>query len=204
MKKKIIIISVIAAVLVIGAAAVINMLYNPLNIGINPLQTTNGQDQTGKRLEISFSYDKVRMVASSQYAFWIEDMDGNYVDTLYVTSWTAQGGYSYRPKSIPIWVAARPADIGSSEIDTIAGATPRPGDYVVVWDFTDRNGNPVTGTEYRYFIEATMNNDDDVLYTGVITIGEEAWSYNPVPEYTVPDSEYKNMIANVRVAYYPN
>jgi hypothetical protein len=94
--------------------------------------------------------------------------------------------------------------MSSSEIDVIAGATPRPGDYLAVWDFTDRNGNMVTGTEFRYFIEATMNNDDDVLYTGVITIGEEAWEYSPMPEYTVPDSDYKAMITNVRVAFYPN
>jgi len=49
-----------------------------------------------------------------------------------------------------------------------------------------------------------MYNDDDVLYSGVVTIGEEAWNYMPTPEYTVPDSKYKDMITNVRVAYYPN
>ena len=173
--------------------------------GLNKLLSPQEQELTGKRLEISFSYDKVRMIASSQFAFWIEDMDGNYINTLYVTQWTAQGGHERRPKSIPIWVSvAQPGTMPASEIDAVSGATPRPGDYVIVWDFTDRHGNPVTGTEFRYFIEATMNNDDDVLYTGVITVGGESWAYSPVPVYTVPDSEYKNMITNVRAAYYPN
>ena len=201
MKKKLIIIAVIA---VIGATVIIHNIYNPFNIGITPLQTASGQEQTGRRLEIYFSYDKLLLVASSQYAFWIEDMDGNYVDTLYVTQWTAQGGYRSRPKSIPVWVAARPVDMLSSEIDAVAGATPKPGDYLVVWDFTDRNGNPVTGTKYRYIIEATLYNDEYVIYTDVITIGEVAWSYNPIPEYNVPDSEHKAMITNVQVSYYPN
>jgi hypothetical protein len=49
-----------------------------------------------------------------------------------------------------------------------------------------------------------MYNDDDVLYSGVVTMGDEAWEYYPVPEYTVPDSAYKAMITNVQVSYFPN
>jgi hypothetical protein len=144
------------------------------------------------------------MIGSSQYAFWIEDMDGNYVDTLYVTQWTAQGGYRRRPTSISQWVSASGlANMQQSEIDTISGATPRPGDYIVSWDFTDRNGNPVTGTQYRYFIEATMNFNDHALFTGIITIGE-ALAYNPTPIFNPPDTGLHNMITNVRVVYFQN
>jgi hypothetical protein len=203
MKKKIII-SVIVGVILFGAFAAVNIL-NPFNTGISPLQAPSEQEQTGRRLEFSFAYNKQRMVASSQYAFWIEDMDGNYINTVYVTRYTAKDGHIRRPKSLPLWVAAaRPADLSASELDTIAGATPKSGKYLVVWDFTDRDGKPATDTQYRYFIEATMFNDDDVLYSGVIEAGEQAWAYNPAPAYTVPDSEYKEMIAHVRVAYYPN
>jgi hypothetical protein len=131
-------------------------------------------------------------------------MEGNYVDTLYVTQWTAQGGFRRRPTSISQWVStARPADMQQSEIDTISGATPRPGDYLVSWDFTDRNGNLVTGTQYRYFIEATMNMNEHALFTGIITIGE-ALTYNPTPVFSPPDTSFHNMITNVRVAYRPN
>jgi len=191
---------------VIGAFVVFAYItvMNPFNIGIDPLMSVNKQTDTGKRLEISFTYTKQRLIASSQYAFWIEDMDGNYVDTVYVTQWTAAGGFSYRPHSIPQWVStAQPSGMSDMEIDAISGATPRNGDYVVAWDFTDRNGNPVTGSEFRFFFEGTMNNDDYVMYTGIITIGTDAWAETPVPVYTMQDSEYKGMLSNVHVAFYP-
>jgi len=203
MNKKKIIIIIICAVVVIFAAVVYNQIMNPLNIGIDPLMVSSRQEGTGRRLEISFSYSKQRLVASSQFAFWVEDMNGNYIDTLYVTQWTAQGGYSYRPLSIPVWVStALPSEMNASEIDAISGATPGNGNYVVSWDFTDRNGNPVTGMQFRYFIEATMNNNDDVIYTGIITIGTESWEDIPTPVYSLHDSVYKEMISNVRVSFH--
>jgi hypothetical protein len=201
--KKIIIIAAITLVLVIGIFFGCRTLRSNNN-NISPLKTANEQELSGRRLEISFSYANVRMIASSQFAFWIEDIDGNYVDTLYVTQWTAQGGYRRRPTSISQWVtAAGLANMQQSEIDTISGATPQPGDYLVSWDFTDRNGNFVTGTQYHYFIEATMNFNEHVLFTGVITIGESL-AYNPTPIFNPPDTRFHNMITNVRVTYYPD
>ena len=203
MKKKIIII-VIAGVLVVLAATMYIMIMNPFKIGIDPLVTSNGRIDTGRRLEISFTYNKQRLVASSQFAFWIEDMDGNYIDTLYITQWTAKGGYSYRPLSLPRWVSvARPSGMSSAEIDAISGATPGNGTFFAYWNFTDSNGNPVMGKEFRYVIEGTMNNNDDVLYTGIITAGESVWEETPMPVYSLPDSGYKNMISNVLVTYHP-
>jgi len=204
LKKKTIIIAIIAGAIIVLFAAGYIWIMNPFNVGIDPLMTSSRQADAGRQLEISFSYSKQRMVASSQFAFWIEDMDGNYIDTLYVTQWTARGGYSYRPLSIPIWVsAAHPSNISASEMDAISGATPRSGSYFAYWDFTDRNGNTVTATQLRYFIEGTMNNNDDVLYTGIITVGEEAWTETPTPVYSLQDSVYKDMISNVQVTYYP-
>jgi len=202
-KTKIIAIVVIAVIVLLAAVAYI-WIMNPFNVGIDPLVTQNRQMDSGKRLEISFSYSKQRMVASSQFAFWIEDMDGNYIDTLYVTQWTARGGYSFRPLSLPLWVSvAQPTGISASEMDAISGATPRSGSYLVYWNFTDRDGNPASGTQFRYFIEATMNNHDDVIYTGVITVGGQSWEQTPTPEYSLQDSEYKDMISNVRVTFFP-
>ena len=202
MKKKIIIIAI--AVVILFAGGVYIWITNPFNVGIDPLVTSTRQADTGRQLEISFSYSKQRMVASSQFAFWIEDMDGNYIDTIYVTRWTARGGYSYRPLSIPQWVsAAQPTGMSSEEIDAVSGATPRSGDYFVYWDFTDRNGNAVDGTQFRYFIEGTMNNNDDVMYTGIINVGEETWEDIPIPAYSLQDSVYKDMISNVRVTFHP-
>jgi len=200
--KKIIIIIIVAILAFIAFAYV--WVFNPFNIGIAPLTRQTARSETEKRLEITFSYNKQRMIASSQYAFWIEDMDGNYIDTIYVTQWTAKGGFSYRPHSIPLWVSvAEPGVMSSGEIDAISGATPSSGDYKLVWNFVDRNGTLLSGTQYRYFIEGTMNNEDNVLFSGTISIGEEAWEDFPAPEFSIPDSEYKGMITNVKVAFFP-
>jgi hypothetical protein len=203
LRKKLIAVTLMA-VLLLGSATIVKV-KNPFNFGISPLVVTDEQKQTGRRLEISFSYDNLLLVASNQYAFWIEDMEGNYIDTLYVTRYTAGEGYRRRPQSISKWVAAAdPNTMHSLEIDAITGATPKPGDYIVCWDFTDGRGQLVTGDQYRYFIEGTMYMDDDVLYSGIITVGTESWEDYPNPEYRIPDSKYKTMLSNVRVAYYPN
>ncbi|MCL2628498.1 MAG: DUF2271 domain-containing protein [Oscillospiraceae bacterium] len=204
MKKRTKIILLCIAAFIVGFVCFAYvMVMNPFNIGIYPLMPALNNENTGKRLEISFIYTKQRLIASSQYAFWIEDMDGNYIDTIFVTQWTATGGYSYRPHSIPLWVsAAQPSGKSDAQIDAISGATPRNGVYVVSWDFTDSKGNPVTQTQFRYFIEGTMNNEDDVLYTGTFTTEDGAWSRTPIPSYTIQDSGYKGMLSNVIIAFY--
>lgn len=202
-KTKVLLIS-IATFLITFIGAVYFMVMNPFNIKIAPLVPDGRQAETGKRLEVSFTYKKQRLIASSQYAFWIEDMSGNYIDTVYVTQWTATGGFSYRPLSIPRWVsAATPEDMNEAKIDAISGATPRNGHYVFTWDFTDKNGNPAEDEEYRYFFEGTMNNEDAVIYTGIIITGTEARVETPVPAYTVQDSSYKRMLSNVQVTFIP-
>jgi len=62
----------------------------------------------------------------------------------------------------------------------------------------------VTGTEYRFFFEGTLDNEDSVLYSGVFNIGSGEWADIPLPVYSHQDSEYKGMLSNVRVAYYPD
>jgi len=203
MRKKLLFIT-LAAIFLLASATFVKV-KNPFNWSIKPLMPTDEQIPEGKRLEISFSYDNLLMVASNQFAFWIEDMDGNYVDTLYVTRYTAGEGHRRRPQSISRWVAsAKPGEMQAKEIDAITGATPKPGNYSVYWDFTDGGGNAVTGAEYRYFITGTMYMDDDVLYSGVINGGNDSWEEYPTPEYTVADSKYKSMLSNIRVAYYPD
>ncbi|MDR2037847.1 MAG: DUF2271 domain-containing protein [Bacteroidales bacterium] len=48
-------------------------------------------------LEITVSYVRQSGHGSNQYAVWIEDSVGKLVKTLYVTQFTAKGGYVRRP-----------------------------------------------------------------------------------------------------------
>ena len=98
-RKKVFFITAIAVIIGFGTIMVTMTMCASAG-GLNSLQTAQEQELTGRRLEISFSYANVRRIASSQFAFWIEDLNGNYIDTLYVTQWTAQGGYKRRPTPV--------------------------------------------------------------------------------------------------------
>jgi len=71
-----------------------------------------------------------------------------------------------------------------------------------VWDLTDRNGNIIDNGQYRLVIEGTMNNEDKVDFSVDIFIGDEGWEKSPVPVYSMPDSEYINMLSNIKVVYF--
>jgi hypothetical protein len=177
---------------------------NPLNLGINPLAAISSQERSGRWLDVSFTYDNLALIASNQYAIWIEDIEGNYIDTLYVTRYTAQEGNRRRPNSIPQWVAAaNPLEMRHFEVDAISGATPRSGEYYASWDFTDSSGNAVTDTEVRLVIEASVMNDDTARYSGVITLGNEMWAESPTLVFSNPDSEYNAMLTDVWINYSP-
>ena len=118
---------------------------------------------------ITFDFEKQSGYASNQFAVWIEDAEGNLVKTLYVTKFTANGGYKNRPDSIALWVEkANPA-----ENEIIAGATPKSGELSYIWDFTDANGNTVPDGEYTFYVEGSLRWNNSVLYSGVINTDGE-------------------------------
>ena len=79
-------------------------------------------------LTVEFNYEKISGSASNQFAVWIEDMNGKYINTLYATRWTANGGYKNRPDSIALWVEKSNLEsMSKAEVDAIAGATPSAG-----------------------------------------------------------------------------
>ena len=209
-KKKVITLTIIiSAILALGIFTGAQYAINrkpTTTTDISPLISINDSRLTGMRLEISFSYESVRSIGSSQFAFWVEDMDGNYIDSLYVTYFTARArGYERRPQSLPHWVSvAQPGSMLQSELNAISGATPKPGNFIAYWDFTDRNGNMATGMQFRYFVHATTFMNENLSYSGIVTVGDEMWEYSPKPEYNSPDSANNNMISNVKVTFYPN
>ena len=135
-------------------------------------------------LTITFDYEKISGYATNQFAVWVEDMGGNYINTLYVTKWTADGGYKNRPDAIALWIEK--SDLASMQkliIDAVAGATPKSGDLAYTWDLTDAKGSTVSPGEYKFFVEGTLRWKNYVLYSGVITIGD-------TPVTVTADAEY--------------
>ncbi len=130
--------------------------------------------ESGK-LSITLEYEKQSGYASNQYAVWIEDMYGNYIDTLYATRYTANGGYKNRPDSIPTWVEKSGlADMKKSEVDAVAGATPDSGIQTYTWDLADADGGIVPDGEYKFFVEGSLRWKNRVVYSGTIIIGRNS------------------------------
>jgi hypothetical protein len=110
-----------------------------------PLLETN-VDQKGTALEISFT--KGRAHNYPTFAFWIEDLEGNYLETLYVTGyfgsgifghgslgenkWDNKPGRAERPSALPYWLHQRAGSGGKVIVpspehpvpDAITSATP--------------------------------------------------------------------------------
>ena len=124
---------------------------------------------------ITFDYARQSGSASNQFAVWIENMDGQLIKSLYATQWTARGGYAGRPDSIALWVEKSGlASMPQSEVDAVAGATPRAGTLAYVWDLTDTNGNTVSPGKYKFIVEGTLRWRNHVIYSGMINVGGES------------------------------
>jgi hypothetical protein len=139
---------------------------------------------------ITFDYEKISGSASNQWAVWIEDMDGNYINTVYATRWTAGGGFKTRPDSIALWVEK--SDIASMPdyyVDAISGATPKAGTQSYTWNLQDINGDLVLPGDYKFFVEGTLRWKNYVLYSGIITIGDAPMTAQADAEYVYEASD---------------
>ena len=171
---------------------IIFILFTVLNSCENDNQNESSSvpDNISGAVVISFDYEKQSGYASNQFAVWIEDTNGNYIKTLYATRFTANGGYKNRPDSIPLWVEKSGlAFMQKSEVDAIAGATPKAGTLSYIWDLTDVTDNIVSSGEYKFFVEGTLRWKNYVLYSGVVTIGSESATVTADAEYIYETSD---------------
>jgi len=184
---------------------------------LQPEQQSDEADEpvpaTGE-VVISFEYTRQTGPASNQHAVWIEDMDGNLINTLFASRWTANGGFATRPDSIAMWAErAGLAEMSSDEVDAVAGATPSTGMQHYIWYLTDLNGDTVPQGDYMFFVEGTLRWKNYVLYSGVITVGESSstaqgnvfFHYEGSERYAAltSDSPENNMIGPVTVKFTP-
>ena len=151
-------------------------------------------------MRISVDYEKQPGHGSNQYAIWVEDAEGTLVKTLFVTSFTADGGYVPRPACTPIWVnKANPANLSVEEVDAISGATPQSGLQTYTWDLTDNNDTPVSNGTYIVIVEGTLYGDSEVIFKTPVTIGGKEKSFNTEMSFTSEDEKNKGMIKSVKI-----
>ena len=122
-------------------------------VGQTPDVITTTLPGTLRKMEIEFI--KGKSFNHPSFAFWVEDLDGNYIETLFVTRYVATGKFGHgelepgkwsntsgevrRPASLPYWshkrgiVAPDGLYIPSPQTavpDALTGATPR-GDFLL-------------------------------------------------------------------------
>ena len=163
---------------------------------------------------ISFDYTRQSGSASNQHAIWVEDMDGRLIKSLFASRWTADGGFATRPDSIAMWAERTDlANMTSTEVDAVSGATPATGAQSYIWDLTDLSGEIVLQGDYVIFVEGTLRWKNFVLYSGVISIGSEPVVVQVAPVFhfeesdryaaLTADSVENNMIGPVTVEFIP-
>ncbi|MCD8260872.1 MAG: DUF2271 domain-containing protein [Bacteroides sp.] len=156
------------------------------------------------KLEIAVEYNRQAGRGSNQYAVWIEDNQGNLVKTLYVTRFTAEGGYKMRPTCMPVWVEkSGAASMDKSEIDGFSGATPQSGTHIYTWDGTDKNGQPAPQGEYTFVVEATYIGENIVTFKNKFNLGGSGVTIPTTPGFNSDEEKNRDMITRVTATYIP-
>lgn len=155
-----------------------------------------GPSYTSEPIEFAFG---ITFSTTPQMVVWLEDLDGSYRETLYVTGKAGSSSYDEgslfepalvaRPEALPYWGHKRgvtSADgsftppVGSSELDAMTAATPL-SDHQVVIDA------PAAG-RYRLLLEINRSFDfndyyspsrfpDDPVYSGFGSSGQPSLIY---------------------------
>jgi hypothetical protein len=163
-------------------------------------QAESQQAAAQQAAEITFSYTKLSGSASNQFAIWIENTQGQYIKTLYATRYTANGGWSRRPSSIPLWVKQSGlSDMTSSQVDAVSGATPKAGTLTYTWDGTNSRGAAVPAGDYVIILEGTLRWENQVYYRAPIRLGQGQAASTVTVEYKGDAGDDRAMIKDVKV-----
>lgn len=116
-------------------------------------------------VKISFPYIRQSGIAGNQFAIWVENANGQFIKTLYVTSYTGKGGYAVRKDCVPTWVRrSGAANTPKTELDAVSGATPVSGTLTYTWDCKGKDGKIIAPGKYKIFVEGTLRWKSRVLY----------------------------------------
>ncbi len=163
-----------------------------------------GNDSKKGTVEVAVDYQRQPGPGSNQYAIWVEDADGKLVRTLFVTRYTAEGGYVRRPDCTPTWVAKADApNLGKEQTDAFSGATPQTGIQTYVWDGTNDAGAAVAPGTYTVKLEGTYKGASQVRYEAAVTLGSGESVLSPSPQYNTDETANIDMIKGVTVRYIP-
>jgi tetratricopeptide (TPR) repeat protein len=84
-----------------------------------------------------------------QTAVWIENAEGEFVKTIYVSGFS--GNAKEKQVNLPVW--AKSSEF--ADVDAVTGASINLGQHIYIWDLADYNGNRVNPGEYKVFVEVS-------------------------------------------------
>ena len=183
-----------------------------LAVLLSVIAVAQSSKKSGKTstLEVSFNYQRQAGPGSNQYAVWIENEKGEFVKTLFVTSYTTKGrarggeqpkrGYIVRPACVPVWVKTSKAEEKTDvQLDAVTGATPQSGGIqTFTWDLTDEQGKAVPQGTYKVKVEATLIFDSDIVYAGTFSTKDKPGNIALTSVLTKPDEQHKDMVTDVK------
>ncbi len=192
--------------IVIGIGVVV------LTLLVLPTFSNNAHEAT-----ISFNYTQQTGTASNQYAIWVEDADGEVVKPIFVTLFSARGGWKERSDSLPLWVEKigqySNGDVDAistptlskykssdTSIDVMAGSTPQSGYVKYVWTLTDMAGQRLKEGVYTFVLEATLRSKNRVVYRTSVDLKSGAIGETRSEFFGDSDEEH-SMVQNVIVRY---
>lgn len=86
-----------------------------------------------------------------------------------------------------VFVKTGLASLSDASVDSISGATQKPGHVRLTWDCTDGNGKAVPPGAYVYKVEGNISWEKRVLWEGRIEVGSTLSSSVAIASY-LPDS----------------
>lgn len=135
-------------------------------------QSTTAGAATSGEVTIDFTYAASGggQAHNPYLAAWVEDAEGNLVDTLAV--WYEQSRKGTRwLNELSAWAQA---DGSSESLDAVSGATRTPGDQSLLWDLTDLEGDAVDAGTYTVYVETAREHGPHSLISQEITVGSSA------------------------------
>jgi len=105
----------------------------------------------------------IRIPLYPQVAAWLEDANGNFIDTIYVTKKAAKRSFysapaSARPEALPVWYHRQPEQQRS--VDAVTGAT-----SIGPFEFHSTVGESLSPGRYVVFLEINSSYDYNDRYT---------------------------------------
>ncbi len=137
---------------------------------------------------------------SYQTTIWLENENGEFMQSLFVSDWLGRGGYAHRDVCSTWNAKANWTENHSEDVDAVTGATPEWGvDSQYTFDLSIRGIAPGT---YKCNIETHISGEYNILYTGLINVNVEDSTVDPTPIYIPnPHESAGDILKNVKMIY---